>query len=432
MTAVGTDRFVYHRFPISAHRPICPQWGRNPKYQHGWFLPRIGDVDGDGRLELCYVKGSGEQVVYDVEGRERWRWRDQPGRVSGVRVDSNVPLFDFDDRGGLDLIVPRHRGDRLHLYRIDAATGDVLACSPRPMDLVPPPASTRINLVPFLVEPGRWGVLLHQDYAGLTAYDSELRRLWSTPLPSLGHTTIPIDIDGDGREELYAGVYLLDADGQVRWDRRELLEGTGEDHCDTNPVTCRDHEVELLFGPGLRSLDPHGRVAWSFEDADLTEVQSIRLLHRPGGDLTLVPTDLPATRRLVWRGIQMRSLDSITYFLNAERRVVGRAEGCHIPTQGDFDGDGRDELVLLAPDLHHLSVLDHAGCELERIPVQERVYVSDLRLAPLLPELGGEQIVFHEWSEDWTEAHCVLIGNPRADFATRRWDPLASARWTPY
>ena len=99
---------------------------------------------------------------------------------------------------------------------------------------------------------------------------------------------------------------------------------------------------------------------------------------------------------------------------------------------GDWDGDGNDELVLLDEDLRHLLVIGQDAKIMARVAIQERVYVSDIRLAPVLPDAKGEQIILHEWSEDWQKAWCVIIENQKASGDRKAWDQLESARWTAY
>ena len=437
----AVDGVKVHRFEISSKIPQCVQWEGKRIYQHGWFFTRIGDAHDAPGLEIFYIKGTAEHTAYTATGELLWQWSDPKGRPSTVRVDSNVPLFDFDGDGKLELVVFRHKGDEAQprLCRLDAATGDVLAWSPETVPLVPevyqhPTAiDNHVSLVPARLGDGKWSLLLHDDYAQISAFDADLNRLWIRPLDALGHATVPVDVDGDGVEEFYAGVALVDAAGNVIWDRKNLLEGTGENHPDTNPVVMVDGQEQLFFGPGARILDAKGEIIWQLSGLELTEVQSVRVLsQRDSKAQTLVLTDLPARRDLQWRGMTQRAVDSVNYFLNGDLEFVGKVAGCHTPMAGDWDGDGNDELVLLDEDLQHLLVINQNAEVIDRIAIQDRVYVSDMRMAPVLPGAKGEQIIMNEWSDDWQEAHCVIIENQNAEGNRSDWDQLESARWTAY
>ncbi|MBN1515721.1 hypothetical protein JXA32_04035 [Candidatus Sumerlaeota bacterium] len=430
----STPGIKIHKFPISAATPYCAQWRDQRIYQHGWFFTRIGDAHETPGLEIFYIKGTAEHTAYAANGTMLWQWSDPQKRPSSVRVDSNVPLFDFDGDGRLELVVFRHKDDEQEprLCRLDAATGETLAWSPETVKLDPKWGDNRVSLVPMRLEGGQWGLALHDDYAQISVFDAELNCLWTLPVEGLGHTTIPVDLDGDGVDELYCGVLLLDAAGKVIWDRTNLLEGTGESHPDSNPVFTMQGKTRLFFGPGGRILDAKGEIVWQLDGQQLKEIQSARVLTKRGADPALVFTDLPARRDLTWRGMKQRAVDSVNYFLNNELEVIGSVAGCHTPSIGDWNGDGNDELVLLDEDLCHLLVINQKAETIARIPIQERVYVSDIRLAPVLPDAKGEQIIIHEWSEDWTKANFVIIEDTNAGDDRAEWNQLKSARWTTY
>ena len=440
-TSQAVDGVKVHRFSISSAMPQCAQLQNQRIKQHAWFFTRIGDAHEAPGMEIFYIKGTAEHTAYTSTGKMLWQWSDPKGRASTVRMDTNVPLFDFDGDGRLELVVFRHKGDeeQPRLCRLDAATGKVLAWSPETAGLIssvpkyPNAIDNRVSLVPARLGGDKWSLVLHDDYTQVSAYDADLKLLWVRPVAGLGHTTVPVDLDGDGVDELYCGVALLDAAGKIVWDREKLLEGTGESHPDTNPLVVIDGQKRLFFGPGARILDHKGKVTWELKGQKLTEVQSVRVLsRRDGAAPTLVLTDLPARRNLTWRGMKQRAVDSVNYFLNGSLEFVGKVAGCHTPMGGDWDGDGNDELVLLAEDLRHLLVIDQDAKIIARIGIQERVYVSDIRMAPVLGGAKGEQIIMNEWSEDWQEAHCVIIENQKADGNRRDWDQLKSARWTAY
>jgi len=422
------------RFPISPATPHCAQMKTNRMYQHCWFFPRFGDVDAKPGLELFYIKGTAEHTAYSHRGELLWRWSDPKKRPSAVRVDTNVPIFDLDGDGRLDLIVFRHYQDEKapRLCRLDAATGKTIAWSPEPLSLSGKHGDTRLSLIPARLGGKRWSLVLHDDYAQIIAFDADLKRIWTRPITGLGHTTEAVDLDRDGVDELYCGVALLDAAGKAVWNRSDLLKGTGEWHPDTNPIVMSKGAPRLFFGPGARMLDAKGKIIWSLKGERMTEVQSARVLHRRDGDPSIVLTDLPAKRTLTWRGMRMRSIDSVSYFLDPDLQVVGRGAGCHVPITGDWTGDGNDELILLDKDLRHLLVIGSDAKTIARIPIQQRVYVSDIRTAPILPGSKGDQIIMHQWSADWRKAYCVIIENTKAAGRLRKWDQIKSARWTAY
>lgn len=63
---------------------------------------------------------------------------------------------------------------------------------------------------------GEMGFYIKDRYWNIHLYNSALKHLWHLPL-NTGHTPLPIDIDGDGRDEIMCGHSMLDADGHTLW-----------------------------------------------------------------------------------------------------------------------------------------------------------------------------------------------------------------------
>ncbi|MBA3847410.1 MAG: hypothetical protein H0X45_12320, partial [Planctomycetes bacterium] len=261
----------------------------------------------------------------------------------------------------------------------------------------------------------------------------DLRQRWSLAIPELGHTTVAADIDGDGRDELYVGTRLIDADGRQRWSRPELLDGTGETHPDSNPIADLDGGgPSLLFGPGARILDRDGRVRRDFAAAGFREVQSVRVLRTARGTC-LAFTDLPETGGpLAWRGMPIRNVRSVTTIVDPSGAIVARIPGMHTPSVADFDGDGEDELIYLDEAGSALRVLRADGSLHAAIPVQPRVYISDLAVGPLRADARGDDLVLHEWSDDFATATVRILSDPDARGRLRPLGVFELARRTPY
>jgi len=79
-------------------------------------------------------------------------------------------------------------------------------------------------------------------YNNIWAYDSHLNQLWSYT-GNMAHCARSYDIDGDGREEVYAGDAMLDHDGKVLW-RVDI-----HDHCDSIIIGEIDSQpgLDVLF-----------------------------------------------------------------------------------------------------------------------------------------------------------------------------------------
>ncbi len=437
-----------HRFPVDCDLLPSSTFGDPKKdaavhlFRHCWFFPRLGDLDGDGSPELLYNRGASQQLAYKTNGTLLWSHTDRSLPDSLVRVDSPMPVYDFDGDGVAEVICVRAIEGRPHLAVVRAADGVLLRTSPEPIDMRGgyPTDDKHLSIVPAQLE-GRgkpWDILLHKDYNYIAAYRwSDLTLKWKRPVPdlALGHTTCLADINGDGREELYYGVGLLNPDGTDRWFKPELLEGTGEPHPDTAVFADFDGDgvTDIFFGPGARRLDLDGNIVWTYA-GDLTEVQRVVVFQAGNGAARLAITDQPFSGKAIsWRGIPgMRDVRSVIHVVDAEGKKLFGFEAMHTPLSGDWNGDGQDELIALNRDGNALEVWTGDGACIERIPIQDRVYISDLIAAPVLPGARAAQLVLTEWSEDFSTAETVIYENLNSLNQGKSFDPLRAARDTPY
>ena len=379
-----------------------------------YHFPRLADINGDGRLEIIYAKGCAEQVAYSLTGEQLWRYADEhPEAGYPVRPDSAVPCMDFNGDGLPELACFRRLAGVPHLCLVNARDGTLLRSTPIELHAWEPHASLIPVWLDGLDKPP--GLLLHRDYWRIEAYGPDLQLRWTADVPELGHTTNAADIDGDGRDELFTGTRLFDADGRVLWSKPSLLDGTGESHPDSNRIADIDGDglPELVVATGAQVLNRDGTVRWRRMDI-VHHAQSVRLLRRADGRFNLCFTDLPCYEtpaRLEWRGRQIPDVTSECVILDPDGREVSRFPGVHTPQPGDWDGDGNDEIFVLSPDRRHIDVRRQNGALLERLPVQFKAYVSDMTAATIIPGARGCQLITHEWSDDEQTTWCVIHEN---------------------
>ena len=63
-------------------------------------------------------------------------------------------------------------------------------------------------------------VLVKTRYSQIWAYHRDGQLLWTAEMPGgqrTAHQPRPVDLDGDGRDEIVAGYALLQHDGSLRW-----------------------------------------------------------------------------------------------------------------------------------------------------------------------------------------------------------------------
>jgi hypothetical protein len=201
---------------------------------------RIGDLDGDGKVEFVLVRSTGGGMkpcfigAFDSDGRELWQHGaggEQPKRPGPVT------LYDFDGDGRAEVLcffinpavkAPANSMNNVVIQIRDGLTGKVIRqeasasmrqCSGEGANWV----HHRLLVTNFR------GTKRPQDFVvklgeKVLAFNRDLSLLWtyqirwneygrcSAYIPAVG------DIDGDGRDEVNGGFYILDDNGRPLWE----------------------------------------------------------------------------------------------------------------------------------------------------------------------------------------------------------------------
>jgi len=241
-------------------------------------------------------------------------------------------------------------------------------------------------------------VLVKNRYEQIWAYDKNGQLLWTVKHPGgyrTAHQVVPIDLDGDGRDELMAGYACLNHDGSMRWvyesEKIDLKRG----HLDCARVLERgakpeDWRIVMTFcgANAIVACDGNGKSLWEvmgyhFESinigklaADLPGMQilvdidhqpeghsPLWALDRDGKQLGELITDYSRHHKLIdWTG------DGIAEIVVAHNRALYDAAGkrlgafdvpedaleaagsAELSVQlGDMDGDGVQDILLILP-----------------------------------------------------------------------------------
>jgi len=184
-------------------------------------------------------------TAIDLDGNVLWQLG-EPSEQSDVlgKVSADMPLQVYDiDHDGFDEIIV---GWDFEIRILDGRTGRVKRAAKTPYadepDLHSVPYDTyafdrlnpdgiRICNFRGLEHPS--DILIKDRYCRVWALDDQLNPLWYFKSPTnTGHCPLPVDVDGDGRDEVLVGYRLLDGDGRELW---------------SYPITD-DHTDEIVAG----------------------------------------------------------------------------------------------------------------------------------------------------------------------------------------
>jgi len=234
---------------------------------------RLGDLTGDGRLDLLLAQGDDidatrtphevtSLTAIDLDGDVLWQVGDVTDEGGTHGADYPVQIWDVDGDGANEVCCVMD--DRFVV--VDGASGAIR----RTHDLPDPDAHDCIVPANLSGGEGRTEVILKDRYRRLWAMDDDFDVLW-THEGTTGHYPWPYDFDGDGREEVMAGYDFLDADGTNLWTA-----DIEEAHADCIWVADadRDGDPEILIGEGgLYAYAPDGEELW--RNTEPREVQHV-------------------------------------------------------------------------------------------------------------------------------------------------------------
>lgn len=242
----------------------------------------LGDIDGDGRMELVCVQPDGGiddryvphmavcLTAFSLTGELLWQVGEPVKQPGGPGSDYPAQIADIDGDGKLEVLAVMDKT----FFVLDGANGQVkkkfplkklpqlASHDPRfPQGVGCPNAHDCIIVANLRGKETPQDIILKDRYENMWAVDGDFNLLW-THSGNVGHFPLACDINGDGRDEVMAGYDMLSAEGEVMWSCRDL-----DDHADCLWVgdVNGDGKPEICVGGSVTCLyDAEGKELWRY------------------------------------------------------------------------------------------------------------------------------------------------------------------------
>ncbi len=373
------------------------------EYGGQWVV--AGDLDGDGEVEFvaCENHNVGDvhytstAAAHKLDDTVLWRWGDPDIGRKIWHHDVACQIHDWDGDGQPEVIL----ATKGSIVELDGQTG-----REKRRIAIEEEATDCIAFADLSGRGRPTEVLVKDRYHNIYAYDHSGELLWHVTDPGgyrTAHQARPIDLDGDGVDEIAAGYAMLNADGSVRWVFKSSKVDPSRGHLDCIRVAQRGkspQEMRLVLtlcgANAIAMVDGEGKLIWErsglhFESIDVGRVVAERpgpqilvdIDHQPfgqgplwlmdenGGLLGRINTDYARHHHLLdWTG------DGLDEIFNAHSGAVYDGKGQRIATLaappagsagersmlvGDFTGEGIPDVTLATATALYIFKNEHGA-----------------------------------------------------------------------
>lgn len=328
--------------------PVLQPWRRvilDPEFGGRWVV--AGDVDGDGEVEIVSAQNYNENDVHytstavaqKLDGTVLWRWGDPTVGRKTLHHNVACQIYDWDGDGHNEVVIASDG----FLVELDGRTGRERRRLPIPKGASDCVAFARLSGRP------QADVLVKTRYTEIWAYAYSGEPLWHVELPGgyrTAHQARPIDIDGDGLDEIMAGYALLNPDGSVRWVYESRAVDPNRGHLDAMRVLRSGQSPEewrltmSLCGAGnLAVVDGNGKIVWEVPGHHFESLDIGRFCPDVEGPQIAVDIDhVPWGQSPVWVYDQNgNKISEMTTVYSRSHRLI------------DWDGSGVSSLAIARP-----------------------------------------------------------------------------------
>jgi len=383
--------------------PVLQPWRcitLDPEFSGAWVV--AGDLDGDAAVEILSARNVDQNDVHftsavvaqRLDSSVLWRWGNPKIGRKQLHHDVACQIYDWDGDGRNEVVLCTEG----YLVELEGATGKEKRRWPLPKDATDCLVFANLSGAAHGAD-----VLVKTRYTQIWAFNREGSQLWTSRNPGgyrTAHQPVPVDLDGDGRQEIMAGYAMLNADGSIRWVFQPPHLDVSRGHCDCFRLvragkTPDEFRFVMTFcgANGMALMDGNGKPIWEltgehFESVDVGRIcagspglqLAVDIDHRPWGQSPLwvldemgkvktrIMTDYARHHALLdWTG------DGVAEIVIAQPRVLYDGTGRRLVTlamrgqddeageerlvlTGDFTGDGIPDVALSTRAMTHVYI----------------------------------------------------------------------------
>ncbi|MEN6427901.1 MAG: hypothetical protein ABFE13_21315 [Phycisphaerales bacterium] len=277
----------------SADVPVIRPWRvvpLDPDYGGQWVVAADLDADGEVEFVACENHNVGDvhytstAVAQNLDGTVLWRWGDPDMGRKNWHHDVACQIHDWDGDGSPEVTLATQGA----IVELDGRTG-----REKRRIRIPEDATDCLAFADLAGRGRPTDVLVKDRYDNIYAHACSGELLWHVTDPGgyrTAHQPRPIDLDGDGTDEIAAGYAMLNTDGSVRWTLKSSTIDLSRGHLDCIRPMHRGDTPEntrlvltLCGANGIVMIDGNGKVIWEragshFESIDVGRV----IAERPG------------------------------------------------------------------------------------------------------------------------------------------------------
>ena len=326
--------------------PLIRPWKTvtlDPEYAGQWMV--AADVDADGEVEIVSAENvntgdvhyTSTAVVQKLDGSVLWRWGDPDIGRKNWHHDVACQVHDWNGDGRIEVVLCV----KGFVVELEGTTGRELRRIPIAED-----ATDCLVFCNLSGGDTSTDILVKDRYHRIWAYNRQGKLLWTVKDPGgfrTAHQARPIDIDGDGRDEIMAGYAMLNHDGSVRWVFESAKVDQSRGHLDCARVVRRGTSAEdfriVLTCCGANNIaliDGNGKTLWEVSGRHFESIDVGRVIpNHPGRHIVVDIDHQPYGKSPVW------VLDGKGGLLG---QVVTDYSRHHCLL--DWTGDGIDEILV--------------------------------------------------------------------------------------